>query len=59
MPECELARQPLARVLDVHDAAVLKRKADGSPAETDEDTLKLLEDGAKELRDDFDEADKS
>ena len=40
-------------------AAVLKRKADGSPAETDEDTLKLLEDGAKELRDDFDEADKS
>ena len=35
-------------------AAVLKRKADGSPAETDEETLKLLEDGAKELRSDFD-----
>ena len=40
-------------------AAVLKRKADGSPAETDEETLKLLEDGAKELRNDFDEADSS
>lgn len=40
-------------------AAVLKRKADGSPAETDEDTLKLLEDGANELRDDFDSIDEA
>lgn len=36
-------------------AAVLKRKADGSPAETDEETLKLLEQGAKEMPTDFDE----
>ena len=34
-------------------AAVLKRKADGSPAEADEDTLKLLEQGAKEMPTDF------
>lgn len=38
-------------------AAVLKRKADGSAAETDEDTLKLLEQGAKEMpsAEDFEE----
>lgn len=34
-------------------AAVLKRKADGSPADTDEETLKLLEQGAKEMPTDF------
>jgi hypothetical protein len=34
-------------------AAVLKRKADGSPTEADEETLKLLEQGAKEMPTDF------
>jgi hypothetical protein len=34
-------------------AAVLKRKADGSPAEQDEETLRLLEQGAKEMPKDF------
>jgi hypothetical protein len=34
-------------------AAVLKRKADGSPSDSDEETLKLLEQGAKEMPDDF------
>jgi hypothetical protein len=34
-------------------AAVLKRKADGSPTETDEETLKLLEQGMKEMPTDF------
>lgn len=37
-------------------AAVLKRKADGSPAETDEETLRLLEQGVKEMPTDFEEA---
>lgn len=36
-------------------AAVLKRKSDGSPAETDEETLRLLEQGAKEMPTDFSE----
>ena len=40
-------------------AAVLKRKADGSPADTDEETLKMLEDGANELRVDFDSIDEA
>lgn len=34
-------------------AAVLKRKADGTPAEADEETLKLLEQGVKEMPTDF------
>lgn len=34
-------------------AAVLKRKADGSPTEADEETLQLLERGAKEMPTDF------
>ena len=34
-------------------AAVLKRKADGLPTETDEETLALLEQGAKEMPTDF------
>lgn len=39
-------------------AAVLKRKADGSPAETDEETLRLLEQGAKEMPTDFSDEEK-
>lgn len=35
-------------------AAVLKRKADGSASDADEDTLKLLEQGAKEMPTDSD-----
>jgi hypothetical protein len=35
-------------------AAVLKRKADGSAADTDEDTLMMLERGAQELKVDLD-----
>lgn len=34
-------------------AAVLKRKSDGSPADADEETLKLLEQGVKEMPTDF------
>lgn len=39
-------------------AAVLKRRADGSPVETDEETLRLLEQGVKEMPTDFSEEDK-
>ncbi len=35
-------------------AAVLKRRADGTPAEADEETLRMLEQGAKEMPTDFD-----